>query len=111
MCQIKLRKKSAEGRGSNCRSRGRPAEAKLIPQEPSASSIVIPPALSVGGGVALTVYGHVYFVPLKGISTGPESTERFSGGLIWPKTKVFELVRSFWASGAADEGPCGFLPY
>ena len=28
----------------------------------------------------VTKYGHVYFVPLKGVSTGPESTERFSGG-------------------------------
>ena len=25
-------------------------------------------------------YGHVYFVPLKGIPTGPESTERFGRG-------------------------------
>ena len=42
------------------------------------------------------------FCTLKGNSTGPEPTERFSGGLIWPKTAIFKLVRSFRASGTSN---------
>ena len=36
-------------------------------------------------------HGRVYFASLKGIYTGPESTERFAGGLIliWPENCVF----------------------
>ena len=39
--------------------------------------------------IVLGAYGHVYFVSLKGVSAGPESAERFSGGPDLAENYVF----------------------
>ena len=54
-------------------------------------------------------YGHVYLVTLKGISTGQESTERFSGGgLIWPKLRFLNFFGHFGPLAPPMEGRVDF---
>ena len=41
---------------------------------------------------------------------GRNPRKGFSRVLIWPKTRAFEIFRSFRAAGTSNERPCGFWP-